>query len=133
VCSLRVWVGVLRSCKLWLSWDGFGGLLSFFFLGCFFYFKLCVSLVYCWCTKGCLTLLIKSVYYLSKKKEPWKRLFLCSIILCIVGLRLMSILCLFLFLTFSLAFLFLVRCFPCILPVYQEASYALLINLISYL
>jgi hypothetical protein len=40
---------------------------------------------------------------------------------------------LFLFLTFSLAFLFLVRCFPCILPVYQGAPYAFLINLISYL
>jgi hypothetical protein len=40
---------------------------------------------------------------------------------------------LFLFLTFSLAFLFLVRCFPCILPVYQGVPYAFLINLISYL
>jgi hypothetical protein len=75
----------------------------------------------------------ETIEVLKTWKEPWKRLFLCSIILCIVGLRLMSILCLFLFLTFSLAFLFLVRCFPCILPVYQEASYALLINLISYL
>jgi hypothetical protein len=51
-------------------------------------------------------------------KEPWKKLSLCSIILCIVGLRLLSILCLSLFLTFSLAFLFLVKCFPCILLVY---------------
>lgn len=45
----------------------------------------------------------------------------------------MSILYLFLFLTFSLAVLFLVRCFPCILPVYQGEPYAFLLNLISYL
>jgi hypothetical protein len=45
----------------------------------------------------------------------------------------MSILCLFLFLTFSLTFLSLVTCFPCILPVYQGAPNAFLINLISYL
>jgi hypothetical protein len=45
----------------------------------------------------------------------------------------MSILYLFLFLTFSLTYLFLVRCFPCILPVYQVAPYAFLLNLISYL
>jgi hypothetical protein len=43
VCSLRVWVGVLCSCRFWLSWVGFGGLLSFFFgLFFFFYFQLCV-------------------------------------------------------------------------------------------
>jgi hypothetical protein len=75
----------------------------------------------------------ETIGVLKTWKEPWKRLFLCSNILCIVGLRLMSIICLFLFLTFSLAFLFLVRCFPCILPVYQGAPYAFLINLISYL
>jgi hypothetical protein len=53
----------------------------------------------------------ETIGVLKTWKEPWKRLF-------IVGLWLMSILCLSLFLTFSLAFLFLVRCFPCILPVY---------------
>jgi hypothetical protein len=69
VCSLRVWVGVLRSCKLWLSWDGIGGLLSFFFWAVFFISSFAFSLLYCRCTKGRLTLLIKSVYYLSKKSK----------------------------------------------------------------
>jgi hypothetical protein len=67
VCSLRVWVGVLCSCRLRLSWVGFGGLLSFFFWAVFLFPALRFSLVYCRCTKGRLTLLIKSVYYLSKK------------------------------------------------------------------
>jgi hypothetical protein len=48
----------------------FGGLLSFIFWAVFFsIFSFAFSLVYCWCTKGRLTLLIKSVYYLSKKKS----------------------------------------------------------------
>jgi len=67
VSSLRVWVGVLCSCRLRLSWVGFGGLLSFFFWAVFFISSFAFSLVYCRCTKGRLTLLIKSVYYLSKK------------------------------------------------------------------
>jgi hypothetical protein len=47
----------------------FGGLLSLFFWDVFFsIFSFAFSLlVYCRCTKGRLTLLIKSVYYLSKK------------------------------------------------------------------
>jgi hypothetical protein len=69
VCSLRVWVGVLCSCRFRLSWVGFGGLLSFFFWAVFFISSFAFSLVYCRCTKGRLTLLIKSVYYLSKKKN----------------------------------------------------------------
>jgi hypothetical protein len=28
---LRIWIGVFCFCKLWLSWVGFGGFLSFFF------------------------------------------------------------------------------------------------------
>jgi hypothetical protein len=47
----------------------FGGLLSFFLWAVFFSISsFAFSLVYCRCTKGRLTLLIKSVYYLSKKK-----------------------------------------------------------------
>jgi hypothetical protein len=37
VSSLRVWVGVLCSCRLRLSWVGFGGLLSFFFWAVFLF------------------------------------------------------------------------------------------------
>jgi len=43
----------------WFWWASF-----FLFIPSFAF-----SLVYCRCTKGRLTLLIKSVYYLSKKKE----------------------------------------------------------------
>jgi hypothetical protein len=45
------------------------GLFFFFFWAVFFFFisSFAFSLVYCRCTKGRLTLLIKSVYYLSKK------------------------------------------------------------------
>lgn len=64
VCSLRVWVGVLWSCRLWLLWVDFGGLISFFFWAVFFISSFAFSLVYCRCTKGRLALLIKSVYYL---------------------------------------------------------------------
>jgi hypothetical protein len=60
-------LGCFCSCKLWLSWDGVGGFLSFFFWAVFFISSIAFSLVYCRCTKGRLTLLIKSVYYLSKK------------------------------------------------------------------
>jgi hypothetical protein len=46
-----------------------GGFLSFFFGLFFFSFSsFAFSLVYCRCTKGRLTLLIKPGYYLSKKK-----------------------------------------------------------------
>jgi hypothetical protein len=51
-------------------------------------------------------------------KVPWKRSFPRSTIPCIFGPRLMSTLYLFLFLTFSLVFLFLAKCFPCILLMY---------------
>jgi hypothetical protein len=45
----------------------FGGFLSFFFWAVFFSFSsIAFSLVYCQCTKGRLTLLIKPGYYLSK-------------------------------------------------------------------
>jgi hypothetical protein len=60
----------------------------------------------------------ETIGVLKTWKDPRMRSFLCSITLCIVGLRLMCIICIFLFLTFSLAFLFLNRCFPCILLVY---------------
>jgi hypothetical protein len=60
----------------------------------------------------------ETIGVLKTWKDPWKKSFLCSITLCIVGFRLMSILCIFLFLTFLLAFLFLDSCFSCILPVY---------------
>jgi hypothetical protein len=69
VCSVRVWVGVLCYCKLWLSWVGLVGFFLSFFGLFFFISSFAFSLVYCRCTKGRLTLLIKSVYYLSKKKE----------------------------------------------------------------
>jgi len=51
----------------------FGGFLSFFFWALFFFFffsfsSIAFSIVYCQCTKGRLTLLIKPGYYLSKKK-----------------------------------------------------------------
>lgn len=45
----------------------------------------------------------------------------------------MSTLCLLILLSFSLAFLFLIMCFLCILPVYQVAPYAFLMRLVSYL
>jgi hypothetical protein len=42
-------------------------------LGFFFSFSsIAFSLVYCRCTKGCLTLLIKPGYYLSKKSKSRK-------------------------------------------------------------
>jgi hypothetical protein len=44
-------------------------------------------------------------------KIPWKKFYHRSTLLCTFGLQLMSILCLLLLLTFSLAFLFLIRCF----------------------
>jgi hypothetical protein len=68
VCSLRV--GLEFFVLVGLGSRGFVWWASFFlFLGCFFFsiFSFAFSLVYCWCTKGRLTLLIKSVYYLSKK------------------------------------------------------------------
>jgi hypothetical protein len=37
-------LGFFHSCKRWLSWDGFGGLLSFFFRVVFFLFKHCAVL-----------------------------------------------------------------------------------------
>jgi hypothetical protein len=51
----------------------FGGFLSFFFWAVFFFSfsSIAFSLVYCWCTKGRLTLLIKPGYYLSKKKNVY--------------------------------------------------------------
>jgi hypothetical protein len=68
-------------------------------------------------------------------KLPWKIFFPRSTILCIFELRLMSTLCPFLFPTFSLTFLFLTTCFPCILPVYYGAPYTFFfpIRLVSYL
>jgi hypothetical protein len=69
VWSLRVWVGILCSCMLWLSWVGFGGFFLSVFGLFFFISSFAFSLVYCQCTKGRLALLIKSVYYLSKKRN----------------------------------------------------------------
>jgi len=67
VCSLRVGLGFFVL--VGLGSRGFVWWASFFlFLGCFFSISsFAFSLVYCRCTKGRLTLLIKSVYYLSKK------------------------------------------------------------------
>jgi hypothetical protein len=66
VCSLWVGLGffvlvVLGSCGFvwWVS----------FFLFLFSFSSIAFSLVYCRCTKGRLTLLIKPGYYLSKKKN----------------------------------------------------------------
>jgi hypothetical protein len=68
VCSLRVGLGFFVL--VGLGSRGFVWWASFFlFLGCFFSISsFAFSLVYCRCTKGRLTLLIKSVYYLSKKR-----------------------------------------------------------------
>jgi hypothetical protein len=54
----------------------FGGFFSFFFWAVFFFSfsSIAFSLVYCRCTKGHLTLLIKLGYYLSKKKTFMFRL-----------------------------------------------------------
>jgi hypothetical protein len=73
VCSLRVGLGFFVL--VGLGSRGFVWWASFFlFLGCFFSISsFAFSLVYCRCTKGRLTLLIKSVYYLSKK-VLWKLL-----------------------------------------------------------
>jgi hypothetical protein len=68
LCSLRVGLGFFVL--VGIGSRGFVWWASFFiFLGCFFsIFSFAFSLlVYCRCTKGRLTLLIKSVYYLSKK------------------------------------------------------------------
>jgi len=73
VCSL--WVGLGFFVLVVLGSCGFVWWVSFFlFLGCFFFFffsfsSIAFSLVYCRCTKGRLTLLIKPGYYLSKKKN----------------------------------------------------------------
>jgi hypothetical protein len=64
---LESWVGVLCSCRFRFSWVCLVGFFLSFF-GLFFSISsFAFSLVYCRCTKGRLTLLIKSVYYLSKK------------------------------------------------------------------
>jgi hypothetical protein len=61
------WIGVLCACRLRFVWVCVVGF--FLFLGYFFFSfsSIAFSLVYCWCTKGPLTLLIKPSYYLSKK------------------------------------------------------------------
>jgi hypothetical protein len=62
---LEGWVGVLCSCRFSFSWVCLVGFfLSFFGLFFFSISSFAFSLVYCRCTKGRLTLLIKSVYYL---------------------------------------------------------------------
>jgi hypothetical protein len=73
VCSLRVGLGFFVL--VGLGSRGFVWWASFFlFLGCFFSISsFAFSLVYCQCTKGRLTLLIKSVYYLSKKNFKQRR------------------------------------------------------------
>jgi hypothetical protein len=68
---LEGWVGVLCSCRFRFSWVCLVGFfLSLFGLFFFSFSSFAFSLVYCRCTKGRLTLLIKSVYYLSKKLVP---------------------------------------------------------------
>jgi hypothetical protein len=77
VCSLRVGLGFFVP--VGLGSRGFVWWASFFlFLGCFFFISsFAFSLVYCRCTKGRLTLLIKSVYYsinfIKKKKKKKKK------------------------------------------------------------
>jgi hypothetical protein len=67
---LEGWVRVLCSCRFRFSWACLVGFfLSFFGLFFFSISSFAFSLVYRRCTKGRLTLLIKSVYYLSKKKN----------------------------------------------------------------
>jgi hypothetical protein len=68
VCSLRVGLGFFVL--VGLGSRGFVWWVSFFLFMDFFFSisSFAFSLVYCRCTKGRLTLLIKSVYYLSKKK-----------------------------------------------------------------
>jgi hypothetical protein len=66
------WIGVLCACRLRFLWVCLVGFFLSYF-GLFFFFfpfsSIVFSLVYCRCTKGRLTLLIKPGYYLSKKKS----------------------------------------------------------------
>jgi hypothetical protein len=62
------WFGGLCAFRLRFQWVCLVGFFLSFF-GLFFWLSnLVLSLVHCRCTKGRLTLLIKPIYYLSKKK-----------------------------------------------------------------
>jgi hypothetical protein len=61
------WIGVLCACRLRFLWVCLVGFFHSFFRLLFFFFSffsIAFSLVYCRCTKGRLTLLIKPGYYL---------------------------------------------------------------------
>jgi len=61
-------------------------------------------------------------------KISWRRFYSRSTLHCTFGLRLMCTYCNLVLMTFSLAFLFLIRCFLCILSVYEGVPNAFLMT-----